>query len=122
MNTQIKEIRSSSPRACKSASSRNNYEVNGVKYVLVGDEYSPNHVVLEFLPVEMWERDNWTEEDVICVLAKKPVQDGFIGESEWELSPEDEGYDHGLGESEIIQDAAALLSDHLAEREVRHAS
>jgi len=81
-----------------------------------------DEVILEFLPVHMWESDSWSENDVEQVVVHKPVQSGFVGESEWELSPEDEGYDHYSAEMEIIRDAASHLSMHLEEMEVRHAS
>jgi len=97
-------------------------EIDGVQYVLVGDDSTKTEVVLEFLPLQMWVTDEWEEDDVIRVIVEKPIQGGFVGESEWELSLEDEGYDHYRAEREIIRDAKAHLSMHLEEMEVHYAS
>lgn len=122
MMTQINTIPTTCTNSCKTNTSRNIMEVDGVQYVLVGDDSTKTEVVLEFLPLQMWVTDEWNEGDVVRVAVEKPIQDGFVGESEWELYPKDDGYDHCKAEREIIQDASYHLSSRLEEMEVRHAS
>lgn len=122
MNRQITTLPTTCANTCIIDTTGNNVIVNGVMYMHVETDSTTEEVILEFLPVHMWKSDDWSESDVVQVVVPKPTQSGFVGESEWELSPESEGYDHYSAEMEIIRDAASHLYMHLEELEVRHAS
>lgn len=128
MITQIRQKPDACQVVCKNDTLRN---INALDVVTHGGEsfalveaVSSDRipfVELEFIPLDLWTGDKWTEDDVVSVVIDKQPQEGVIGPNSFTVNVDDHDYDHEGEEQSIIDNAQWFFNKEFSRREIRYA-